>query len=915
MSTIASVLRGQAFAATNIIRAINSVWGNIGANRDDRDWTAIMASADPLAASEIALVEMYQNAAYLIRNANSLRTLGYSQNQIVYTYHQLADRLGFTYSADWALGTAFSETAFQSFNRLRNQAINDYEEQQQQQQNDFIQANTPTLTLANDAAGFLIQSNLDGQLIFDDGTLIANLTAAVDIRFPEIGALKTGQIAALSAGNVRSTASTQTVTLGTAGNDVYDGSAINTVQFIFTGDGNDIITGGAGADTIYAGDGDDIIIGSQEDIRLDGGNGNDTLQIFNNFTINDTFQIRNIETIQLMADGLTLDLRGSFNTATLRGFATGSSTIIGSNGPGTFVGGTGNDNFRGGNFNTDDTFTGGGGDDTYTGGLGNDTFNIDAGTDRITDLSDSDVFVISAGATLNATVSRSYTATAASRNLGGTAANAVFTIGNNALISDFSLVTVANAATDGITINSDNLIGATSIITGTAGNDIINARAVAFGVRGETLNGGAGNDVITGGSGNDIITGGAGADVLDGGDGDDVFVYFALAELFTNNELVDSITSGNGTDTIQMNITDAYTIAAGDSWARANTVEVLEQNVANANNISITLNADAFTAGIRTVTLAGDTNVSGINTINASAAVVGQNLALIGSVGNDSLIGGAGDDTLIGGEGVNHLRGGLGADTFIVGAGIITIILDLGVGGQDNLVVNNGGSASATVSADFVATVATSNTGGAVTLNVDDYDVDLSLVTAGNAGFTIYGHVSVDAVTFLGSAFGDTSTGGKGNDTITGGAGADVLTGGAGADTFVFATSAHTGDVATGLVDRITDFISGQDTILGLGVDGTAVGEFTAVAGVNGNTYANALTAANAVFAAAQTQSYFLTTFGTDGASAQAVLFLNMDNNATADGAILIGLANAAPHQAGALGLIVAQDIVVFNIV
>jgi hypothetical protein len=40
-----------------------------------------------------------------------------------------------------------------------------------------------------------------------------------------------------------------------------------------------------------------------------------------------------------------------------------------------------------------------------------------------------------------------------------------------------------------------------------------------------------------------------------------------------------------------------------------------------------------------------------------------------------------------------------------------------------------------------------------------------------------------------------------------------------------------------------------------------------------------------------------------------------MDNNATADGAILIGLANAAPDQAGALGLIVAQDIVAFNIV
>lgn len=671
MATIGSVLRGQVFTATNIIRAINSVWGNIGANRDDRDWTAIMASADPLAASEIALVEMYQNAAYLIRNANSLRILGYSQNQIVYTYHQLADRLGFIYSADWAIGTAFADTAVLSFSSLRSRAIRDWRDNQNNDQNNN---DIPTLTITNDAAGFLIQSNLDGQLIFDDGTVIANLTAAVDIRFPEIGALRTGQIVALSAGNVRSTASTQTVTLGTAGNDVYDGSAINTAQFISTGDGADIITGGAGADTIYAGDGDDIIIGSQEDIRLDGGNGNDTLQIFNNFTINDPFQIRNIETIQLMADGLTLDLRGSFSEATLRGFATGGSTIIGSDGVDVFIGGDGDDVFIGGAGNANKTFTGGGGNDRYTGGFGNDTFNIDAGTDTITNLSASDVFVISPGATLNATVSQSYTATAASRNLGGGAANAVFDVINNANIANFSLVTVANAETDGITINSNNFIGATSTITGTAGNDIINGITGFF--RGETLNGGAGDDVIIGGDGNDTITGGAGADRLTGGAGVNTFVFNAVFNVSSDSDRFfdfDLITDLKATDFLVLNLSDMDDFDINFIAMFGDTIDIFTASPFSDTFINLDPNNGLDTDNIRAMTILNvtlsDEGGTFFGGINGDTVTGGNGSDIInGNEGNDFLFGGAGDDFLFGDAGNDILTGGAGDDALTGGA-------------------------------------------------------------------------------------------------------------------------------------------------------------------------------------------------------------------------------------------------------
>ena len=155
-----------------------------------------------------------------------------------------------------------------------------------------------------------------------------------------------------------------------------------------------------------------------------------------------------------------------------------------------------------------------------------------------------------------------------------------------------------------------------------------------------------------------------------------------------------------------------------------------------------------------------------------------------------------------------------------------------------------------------------------------------------------------------------TIKGGANADNITGGTIADIITGGAGNDLFKYADSGQTGNVATGVVDRIADFATTADDISGLGITGTATGEFSAAAGITGNTYAQALTAANAVFAAANSQSYFMTSFGTDSASAQGILFLNMDNNGTAEGAILIGLSGQATSMSAATALLVAGDIV-----
>lgn len=200
------------------------------------------------------------------------------------------------------------------------------------------------------------------------------------------------------------------------------------------------------------------------------------------------------------------------------------------------------------------------------------------------------------------------------------------------------------------------------VVTGTAGADFM------FGFEGnDSLSGGDGNDVLQGGDGADTLTGGSGADTLTGGADDDVFIYSRIADLFSGGSLVDSIDGGEGTDTIEINGEAGFTISVTDSFSRANSIETIAiAGSDHETDMSITLNADAFTAGIRTVTLAGDTNAVGRNTINASAAIVGQDLTLIGSAGKDSLVGGAGNDAINGGAGADTLEGGVGNDIFEV---------------------------------------------------------------------------------------------------------------------------------------------------------------------------------------------------------------------------------------------------------
>lgn len=268
MSSLHQLLATRGNTAISLGRAIQSLYSNLGRNIDDRNWAQILASADPLAASEAALVSMYQDSAYLLRNANNLLTLGYTDNQIAFSYQQMAQRLGFVYSPLWASDTSFAQAANTGFSDVLAAATTDQQ----------VGLPIPTIGVAAAAGGFTITLSETGQL---------SLSVSGSLGSASQGQQALGEQNALSSGNLilrgtnsqkTSTATGQFFVLGTAGGDNIDTSAAGArVDYIAAGRGDDTINAGAGNDYLLGGAGGDELTGASGDDTLVGGTGWDTL--------------------------------------------------------------------------------------------------------------------------------------------------------------------------------------------------------------------------------------------------------------------------------------------------------------------------------------------------------------------------------------------------------------------------------------------------------------------------------------------------------------------------------------------------------------------------------------------------------------------------------------------------------------
>ena len=165
-----------------------------------------------------------------------------------------------------------------------------------------------------------------------------------------------------------------------------------------------------------------------------------------------------------------------------------------------------------------------------------------------------------------------------------------------------------------------------------------------------------------------------------------------------------------------------------------------------------------------------------------------ENRAVSGTSGGDNLLGGAGNDSISGFGGADTLQGGAGDDTLTGGAGIDKFVIDagsdritdLGNGGADVIVVSSGAVVSASVSAGWTATAATSNAGSA-SIIANGKTVNLASAMGPN-GWTVTNAGNTTGLSITGSGSADSLTGGSGNDSISGGAGNDILAGGAGSN-------------------------------------------------------------------------------------------------------------------------------------
>ncbi|AGT09645.1 calcium-binding protein [Paracoccus aminophilus] len=170
---------------------------------------------------------------------------------------------------------------------------------------------------------------------------------------------------------------------------------IQQVENVISGDGNDRLTGdaganmlsgGAGNDTLSGGAGNDVLNGGLGNDLLDGGAGADTII----FTSNRSIRVDlGLATAQNTGEGLDTirnieNATGGSGNDRLTGNG-GANVLSGGAGNDMLIGNGGNDKLIGGDGN--DTLVGGLGKDVLTGGAGHDVFVFDAksGADRITD--------------------------------------------------------------------------------------------------------------------------------------------------------------------------------------------------------------------------------------------------------------------------------------------------------------------------------------------------------------------------------------------------------------------------------------------------------------------------------------------------------------------------------------------------
>ncbi|MCK6407323.1 MAG: hypothetical protein L6Q60_15100, partial [Rhodocyclaceae bacterium] len=588
------------------------------------------------------------------------------------------------------------------------------------------------------------------------------------------------------------------------GSSDFTGSGNALANVITGGAGNDSLDGGAGNDTLAGGAGNDTYrVNVATDVVTEGaGAGSDTVLV--DFTVAGAYVVgTNIEVAEIV-NGLAVNVTGNTLANELIG-AAGNNSLSGLAGNDSIDGGAGNDTLDGGA--DDDLLVGGIGNDSIVGGIGSDLIDAGTGVDTVDGGSDT-IGGIDRLQVLDDFANYSVTRLSSTdtRLVNGST-------GENITFRNIEEVSFNGDVRNMSAVWANSLGSFDDSWTGTAGDD--------------TADGLAGNDTLDGLDGNDTLVGGTGTDRLIGGLGDDTFVVDVAGDVIVEQ-------SGEGTD--QVNV--AFT-AAG----------------------TYTLSADVENATV-TSAITG-VNITG-NVLNNQLTGNALSNVLTGNDGNDTLNGLAGNDTLVGGAGddeyvldvasdvVNEtVAGSNGTDTVKLGfSSTASYTLTTGV---ENAIVTSVGTFAVNVTGNASANEIVGHAGANSLSGAGDNDT----LEGGGGNDTIDGGVGTDRLTLAGvltdyaisrpSATqtsllhmpsgdtisisnieelffnGDSSTeqladllaqiGSIGNDTLAGSTGNDTLAGGAGNDSI--SGNAGDDDLQGGIGNDTLNGLTGNDILDG----------------------------------------------------------------------------------------------------
>lgn len=607
------------------------------------------------------------------------------------------------------------------------------------------------------------------------------------------------------------------------GSQTVNPLAIDGVENITTGDGNDFIVLGLGADTAHAGQGTNHIIGGAGTITFNQPVGGDTHLKLESQAVNASAR-----------DGAETITTGDDDDFVILGL--GNDTVHAGNGQNHVIGGVGSLTFdvtaaRGKelvmdarpvdplNVDGDDSVTTGSDDDFVVLGLGADTATAGDGINRI--------LAGAGGLTFNDDLSGNTSLEIKSQNVNPAAMDGDDTV----TAGSGDTFVVLGLGSDHITAGagSNHLIGG----AGTLQFDQFATGATRLSLASQSVNPLAvdGNENITTGNGNDFIVLGLGADAAMVGEGVNMVVGTAgtiTAEKTATGEEIrtlgsqavnplavdgnDTVTSGNDEDFVILGLGDDETnVGHGNNRVLGDAGEITYNSATGAESV-VSTNLDFGGNDSVTAGTGDDIIVLGLGNDTATASdgddiVTGDNASIVkqatgdihalsafatGGGGDDSIDGGAGNDILVGGLGSDDIQAGTDED-FVLGdvadltfrnvTDIVTLTYtDINQGGNDTITATGAGD-------NILIGQAGSDTitGG----QDDDWLVgDLADMTFTNVLVAAPGQSALDRlqqVTFTGPGlkFDDLLIGQNGHDFLMGGFGGDTLQGGADQD-FLF---------------------------------------------------------------------------------------------------------------------------------